>query len=188
MLLVSHNEKFTSSISELLPKSRYFPVCVSTDVAAAKRELLERSFDIVLINTPLPDEFGTRLAVDICQSSSTSVMMFVKSEHYFDINARVTNYGVLTVSKPTSAQMILQSMSLLIGTRERLRRMEKKTASIEEKMEEIKIVNRAKWIIIDVLKMTEAEAHRYIEKQAMDRCVTRRSVAESIIQTYKPEK
>ena len=63
--------------------------------------------------------------------------------------------------------------------------MEKKTASIEEKMEEIRLVNRAKWLLIGQLKMTETEAHRYIEKQAMDRCVTRREIAESILSTYK---
>ena len=63
--------------------------------------------------------------------------------------------------------------------------MEQKTASIEEKMEEIRIVNRAKCLLIEQLKMTEKEAHRYIEKQAMDRCVTRRTIAENIISTYK---
>ena len=53
-------------------------------------------------------------------------------------------------------------------------------------MEEIRLVNRAKWLLIDAASdMTESEAHRYIEKQAMDRCVTRRSIAENIICTCK---
>ena len=52
-------------------------------------------------------------------------------------------------------------------------------------MEEIRIVNRAKLLLIEQLKMTEKEAHRYIEKHAMDRCVTRRDIAEKIISIYK---
>ena len=44
--------------------------------------------------------------------------------------------------------------------------------------------NRAKWLLIEQLKMTEAEAHRHIEKQAMDRCTTRREIALGIIKTY----
>ncbi|MBR6052916.1 MAG: ANTAR domain-containing protein, partial [Clostridia bacterium] len=64
------------------------------------------------------------------------------------------------------------------------RKNQKKTLSIEEKMNEIRLVNRAKWLLISELKMTEANAHRYIEKQAMDRCVSRRRVAEEIIKTY----
>ena len=71
------------------------------------------------------------------------------------------------------------------GTRERLRGLEKKNATIEEKMEEIRLVNRAKWLLIGELNMTEQEAHRYIEKQAMDRCVTKRAIAEQILSTYK---
>ena len=63
--------------------------------------------------------------------------------------------------------------------------MEKKTVSLEEKMREIKIVNRAKWTLINSLNMSEDDAHRYIEKQAMDRCVSKREIAEEILRTYK---
>ena len=70
------------------------------------------------------------------------------------------------------------------SARERLRKSEKITLSIEEKMEEIRIVNRAKWLLIRELKLEEPEAHRYIEKQAMDRCISKRIVAEEIIKTY----
>ena len=70
------------------------------------------------------------------------------------------------------------------SARERLRKSEKKALSIEEKMEEIRIVNRAKWLLISELKMDEQGAHRYIEKQAMDRCVSKREIAEEIIETY----
>ncbi len=60
-----------------------------------------------------------------------------------------------------------------------------KTVSIEEKIEEIRLINRAKLLLIEQLKMTEAEAHRYIEKQAMDRCTTRKTIAERILSAYR---
>ena len=72
----------------------------------------------------------------------------------------------------------------LISAREMIRKTEKQTTSIEEKMNEIRLVNRAKWLLISELKMTEPDAHRYIEKQAMDRCVSKRQAAEEIIKTY----
>ena len=98
---------------------------------------------------------------------------------------RMDPFGVLVLPKPASSQTVSQSLQLLCGTRERLRRMEQKTASIEEKMEEIRIINRAKLLLMEQLKMTEKEAHRFIEKQAMDRCVTRITIAQSILSTYK---
>lgn len=48
-------------------------------------------------------------------------------------------------------------------------------------MAEIRLVNRAKWLLIQQHGMTEAEAHHFIEKQAMDRCVKRKVIAEEII-------
>lgn len=185
VLLVSSSEKFNRSLLELLPADTYLPVTAVGDVTGARRALLERSFDLAIINTPLPDDFGTRLALDICDGSGTGILLLVRAEHFPDINARVSPFGVLALSKPTTSQMLTQSLSLLCGTRERLRRMEQRTASLEDKMEEIRIVNRAKCVLIEQLKMTEQEAHRYLEKQAMDRCLTRRSVAESILATYK---
>ena len=185
VLLVSASATFMDSVLPLLPERSFSPITKAPDVSSARRCLLERSYDLLIINAPLPDEFGTRLALDVCSRSGAGVMLLVKAEHYPDIEARVTPQGVLVMSKPTSSQLFAQSVRMLCITRERLRSMEKKTATIEEKMEEIRLVNRAKWLLIEELKMTEQEAHRYIEKQAMDRCVTRRAVAEQILSTYK---
>ena len=184
VLLVSSSEKITASLTALLPESLFSPVTVKTDVSGARRFLAENAVDIVIISAPLPDDFGTRLALDICADSTAGVLLLVKAEQYPDINARVSPFGILTLSRPTAPQLFSQSLLLLCGTRERLRRMEQKTASLEEKMEEIRLVNRAKWLLIEQLKMTENEAHRYIEKQAMDRCVTRRVIAENILAMY----
>ena len=181
VLLVSNAEKFNSSLLGALPEKKYGPIKVVSGVGAARRELLECSYDIVIINTPLPDDYGTRLAIDLSSEIGLGVMLFVRSENFSEVFDQVTDYGVLTVSKPASGQIVLQSMLLLCATRERLRRMEKKTASIEEKMEEIRLVNRAKWALIDSKGMSEADAHRYIEKSAMDNCVTRREAARRII-------
>lgn len=183
VLAVSAAEKFNASLRSLLPEESYSPVRVVGDVASAQRCLLERSFDIVLINTPLPDDFGTRLALDVSERSGAGVLLLVKAEHFPDLSARLTPYGILTVSKPTSPALVTQALALLCGTRERLRRMEQKTASFEEKMAEIRLVNRAKCLLIERRAMTEQEAHRYIEKQAMDRCVSRKVIAEQILQT-----
>ena len=185
VLVVSSAEKFVKPMLEMLPEKMFDPIMTATDATQARRKLLENDFDIVIVNSPLKDEFGTRLALDICSKSSAGVLLFVKAEHYADITAKVMPYGVLTISKPTSSSMIAQSVQMLCSTRERLRIMEKKNASVEEKIEEIRIVNRAKCLLIEQLKMTESEAHRYIEKQAMYRCVTRRVIAENIILTYK---
>ena len=181
VLSVAAAEKFHTSLRELLPAGRYDPVHSAFDAAEARRRILESRYDIIVISAPLRDELGTHLAQHFAENSGAGILLLVKPEYFSDVSAQVTPLGVLTLEKPTSPQLMLQCMELLCGTRERLRRMEQKGASIEDKMAEIRLVNRAKWVLIEKQGMSEQDAHRYIEKQAMDRCVPKRVVAEEIL-------
>lgn len=184
VLVISSKENFNASLQSLLPESKYAPVQIVSSVSLAKRVLLERSFDFVFINTPLPDDFGTRFAIEISGNKGTVILLLVRNEVYEEVCDKVTEYGILTLPKPASKQMVAHTLNFMAGIRERLRKLENKSLSMEEKMKEIRLVNRAKWVLIDELKMSESDAHRYIEKQAMDRCVSRREIAEEIISTY----
>ncbi len=184
VLVASASGGFNDALSPLLSEAAISSVHSVTNVSAARRMFAERSFDFVMINSPLPDEPGIRFAIDACDANSTVVLLFVKAEHYIGIYDKVVAHGVFVMAKPVSKQTLGQALRWMVSARERLRRVEKKSLSIEEKMEEIRIVNRAKWLLISELKMDEPHAHRYIEKQAMDMCITRRQVAEEIIRTY----
>lgn len=185
VLIVTATDSFTEKIMPLLLVTDYWPVTVVRSIGEARRKISEAAFDIVLINAPLPDDFGMRLAVDICTGSGAGVLLLVRNDQFDDIYARVVSYGVLTLSKPTSMQMVAQNLRILCATRERMRQMEAKQATVEEKIEEIRLVNRAKWLLIECLGMTEPEAHHYIEKQSMDRRISKREVAETVIKTYQ---
>ena len=185
VLIVTASERFTDSIMPLLPMTDYWPVQTASSVAEARRWLADTEFDIVLINTPLPDDFGMHLAIDICTGSGAGVLLLVKNDHYNEIYSKVVRYGVITLSKPTNRQMVAQNLRILCATRERIRHMQATQATVEAQIKEIRLVNRAKWLLIECLNMTEAEAHRYIEKQAMDLRISRREAAENIIKTYK---
>ena len=185
VLLVTASDNFVNSVMPLLPVTDYWPVTTVRSVSEARRRIVETDFDIVLINAPLPDDFGMRLAIDICTNSGAGVLLMVKSDLFNDIYAKVVSYGVITLSKPTNLQMVAQNLRILCATRERMRQMQARQATVEEKIEEIRLVNRAKWLLIECLSMTEPEAHRYIEKQSMDARISKREVAENIIKTYK---
>ena len=185
VLIVTASERFTDSIMPLLPMTDYWPVQTASSVAEARRWLADTEFDIVLINTPLPDDFGMHLAIDICTGSGAGVLLLVKNDHYNEIYSKVVRYGVITLPKPTNRQMVAQNLRILCATRERMRQMQARQATVEEKIKEIRLVNRAKWLLIECLSMTEPEAHRYIEKQAMDLRISKREAAENIIRTYQ---
>ena len=50
---------------------------------------------------------------------------------------------------------------------------------------ELKLIDRAKCALVGYLGMTEKDAHRFLEKQAMDRRLPRREVALEILKAYE---
>lgn len=181
VLLTSGSEKFNTAFTGMLSPAQFQPVHIAASASEAKRCAAERVYDFVVINLPLPDENGTRFAIDCCRSQSTVVLVFVKSEIYPEIYDRVVEHGIFALAKPTSRLALEQALSWMISARERLRRLEQKTLSIEERMEEIRIINRAKCLLISQRRMEEPAAHHYIERFAMDHCISKKDAAQSII-------
>ena len=184
VLLVSAGDKFPRALSGLLPPTDFYPVTAVKSADEARRRLLGGSYDLVLVNTPLPDELGTRLAMDACSGSDAAVLLLVGSERYREVCAQATEHGVLTLSKPTSSQLLACSLQALCALRERLRRLGEKQATVEDKIQEIRLVNRAKWVLIQQQGLSEEEAHRHIEKAAMDRRISRREAAQRILDAH----
>ncbi len=184
VLLVSASETFNASMHPLFSESGFFSVQTVPNISAAKRECAARAYDFVIVNAPLPDDMGMRFAVDACSSGGCVALLLVRGELYAQVSEKVMFQGVFTLAKPLSKSAVRTALSWMAAARERMRKMEVKTVSIEEKMAEIRLVNRAKWALIDREKMSEPEAHRFIEKQAMDKCVPRRAIAEAILREY----
>ena len=181
VLLVSASRTVNAALGELLTGANWERVDTASDVSAAKRACAEQSYDVVIVNSPLPDDPGIRFCIDQSAVGETIALLMVRGDDYAEITERVAAHGVFTLAKPTSRPMLETALQWMMSARERLRKSEKKTLSLEEKMAEIRIVNRAKWLLIEQDGMDEPTAHRYIEKQAMDRCITRRAVAEEIL-------
>ena len=116
-LLVSASVKMNAALQPILSDNGCTQVTVMPDVSSARQSVLENAYDLVLINAPLPDEYGTRFALDLCASGSAGILLLVRAENFGEINARVAPFGVLTLSKPTSPQIVSQSLTLLCATR-----------------------------------------------------------------------
>ena len=184
VLLVSSSEKITSSLSSLLTETGHDPVERVSSVAAAKRAVIDRTYDMIVVNSPVGDDIAVKFATDCAENKSSVVLMLVKAGNEEEIEEKTAPFGVLTLSKPTNTQMLSTAFRWMASIRERLRSFESKTLSLEDKMAQIRTVNRAKLLLIERLNMTEDQAHHYIERRAMDECVSKLECAEGIIRKY----
>ena len=187
VLEVSASEKFNGVFAQILSGSRFASVKIAAGCQQAKRLLDAREFDLIIINAPLPDEFGDRFAADAAARTQAAVLLMTRPELYDELLAKMAPQGVFMLSKQTSSAMIRQALDWMITAREMKRGAEKKTLKLSDKMDEIRLVNRAKLLLIEKEAMSEEEAHHWIERSAMNRCVTRRVIADEIIEKYNKQ-
>lgn len=184
VLIASSSHKCYDVFSQLMSDGRFSKPVYAQSIGEAKRCCLSQSFDIIVVNAPLKDEYGTEFALDVCKNSAAGVVILVNSEHFEQISYEANQNGVLTVLKPVNGPLLSEVIGLMVGTNARLKGYEIKNAKLAAKMDEIRTVNRAKWILIKNLGMSEDEAHHNIERQAMDKRQTKKEVCETIIKTY----
>ena len=180
ILIVSASEQFDAVVKKSL--KNFITIDRVCSVATARRHILERYYDLVVVCAPMPDETGEEFVLDTAERCNASVLLVVPQEVYEDALDHVTDHGVLVVSKADPPSHIDKAIRLLTAMQNRLHMLEKKTLTVEEKMEEIRIVSRAKILLVEKRHMTEEEAHRYIGKYAMDHGLSKRRVAEKLLE------
>lgn len=184
-LIVSASEKGTAFVTEMLKEASVRDIAALKSCGEARRILSERDFDLVVVNAPLRDESGESLSRHIASKGTAQVILLVKVEYYGAVSAVCEEDGVLTVSKPVNRDIFWSSLRLANSAQNRIKRMRAENSKLKQKIEDIRVIDRAKCLLISYLAMSEQEAHRYIEKQAMDLRSTRRAVAEGILKTYE---
>ena len=184
-LIVSSSKVLTDLFVEMLAQMSFEePVIVKT-CGDARRLLIERSFDLCIINSPLPDETGFRLSTDIIGAKSNQVILVLRQEIAAEIAEKVEDYGVFTVEKPLSKPTFWTALKMANAAFNRLSRVRTETDKLKQKLEDLKCVSRAKILLIEKEGLTEEEAHKKIEKEAMDYRLSRVQVALDIINLYE---
>jgi len=184
-LIVSNNKKSTEFFSEMLNAASINQIATSQSCSEARRLLLERDYDLVIVNAPLHDESGENLSRYIASKGASQVILAIKNEYFNEVSAVCESDGVLTVSKPINKTVFWSAISLAKSAQRKIKQIQTKYSQLQQKVEDIRIVDRAKLILISYMDMDEKEAHRYIEKRAMDLRTTKRGIAEGIIKTYE---
>ncbi len=185
ILVVSSNENAKKYINEFLGDKLSNNITNAQSGSHARRELLKKSFDSVVINAPLCDEFGNELALYISENEISGIIFIVKNEIYEQTAYELEPYGIAVLPKPLNAHLLYMCYNITMAAYEKLQRINKENEKLEKKIDEIRIVNKAKWTLIEYCSMSEDEAHRYIEKESMNSRQSRRAVCDKILKTYK---
>ena len=113
ILLVSATEKSRTMLSQFLTSCGVqAQLAPASSGAEARRMLVDGLFDLVLINTPLPDEFGHDMAQQAANDTLSGVILLAKAEIADSVAEKVEDDGVFVVPKPLSRVLFMQALRM----------------------------------------------------------------------------
>ena len=139
VLIVSNTNTTMGIISDLLRTETFNRIITTQNGAQARRYINELDFDLIIIDTPLPDEMGDDLSMTAAEKSSAGIILIIDQQNVLEIGAEVEDYGVFALPKPISSEFFYQSVKLLTASRKRVMNLENENQKLQKKIEEIRI-------------------------------------------------
>lgn len=184
VLLVTKPGAAVEVLTDLLAENN----CIVTETVYSCESAVEYAddmkYDIVVINSPLPDADGAQAAIDISKATVCGVIVIVQSDKTSEIGNKVIDYGVVIIPKPINKMLFKQCIGVVHAARKRYAGLTKENERLKSSLEESRIINRAKLLLMQYLALGEERAHKYIEKQAMDMRISKIEAARQILKTY----
>jgi Response regulator with putative antiterminator output domain len=187
ILLVSRKGKSKDMLVQLLETEMASQIDAAYSEEDALSLMEKNEYDLVIINSPLEGRTGVEVAVCAAEKYTCGILLAVQNKYANMISQKVEPYGVLVVGKPIVKAFFNQAIKFAEVAAHRVLSLKEENINLHIKLEEMKIINRAKCVLIQYLSMSETQAHKYIEKQAMDMRLSKYRVAKQILKAYEQE-
>jgi AmiR/NasT family two-component response regulator len=181
-VLVAEDEALIRlDLAEMLGEAGYHVVGQASNGQQAVELAQELQPDLVIMDVKMPLLDGISAAEQIGKARLCPVVMLTAFGQT-ELVERARDAGVMAyLVKPFTAADITPAIDIALSRWSELKALEQEVADLGERLETRKAVERAKGVLMTKLKVSEAEAFRWIQKTAMDRRMGMREVAEAVI-------
>jgi response regulator NasT len=136
--------------------------------------------DLMVMDIKMPDLDGLSAAEKIAELKIPVVLLTAFSQQ--ELVTRAAEVGAMAfLVKPFSPQDLLPAIEIALSRHSQLIALEAEVADLGERLETRKLVERAKGVLSEKMKLTEPEAFRWIQKASMDRRLSMADVSKTVL-------
>ena len=181
-ILVAEDEALIRlDLAEMLTEAGYDVVGQASNGEQAVDMARALTPDLVIMDVKMPVMDGITAAEEIGAAKICPVVMLTAFSQT-ELVERARDAGVMAyIVKPFTAADLGPAIDIARHRWTEYTALEREVADLGERLETRKAVDRAKGILMKKLKVSEAEAFRWIQKTAMDRRLGMREVADAVI-------
>ena len=182
ILLICENKKSAEQIISVINDSEIANVTVCPDISQAQSMFCSNVFHCVVINSP----DYTQNHIEFCKyvTGKTAVPIIALIKNISDYEKKLRAASVFIIRKPFSVQsfkdIILNCFSLNL----RMIEYEKEESKLMAKLSDLKTISHAKCLLVEKMAISEENAHKFIEKRAMDMRISKAAVSKMIIEQF----
>jgi AmiR/NasT family two-component response regulator len=139
--------------------------------------------DLVIMDIKMPVRDGIDAASEIARRRLAPVVMLTAFSQR-DFVERARDAGAMAyLVKPFSQADLVPAIEVALSRFRELKALEDEISGMNERFEARKLIERAKGLLMEKQALTEPEAFRWIQTNAMDRRVTMKAVAQVVVET-----
>ncbi len=184
ILIVSKNERKKDIAKLFSPKS--YVILHTETVREAKKMILDKTISLVIID--FPTEGGT--VKDLLKdgvNTNPDMIILTPGNLYITLSALYSKYGLYVMQKSVQEREMQLLLRLLEVNRIKLGELAAKNARLQKRLEDEKMLSKAKCLLAKEKGMSEEEGHRTIEKMAMNKRIGLSEASKEIIRDLSRE-
>jgi two-component system, response regulator PdtaR len=181
VLVVEDEALIRLDLAEMLTEEGYTVAGEAADGEQAVAQARELRPDLVIMDIKMPKVNGIEAAQTIVEERIAPVVMLTAFSQRELIEQARDAGAMAYLVKPFARHELVPAIELAVSRFAERRALEDEVATLNDRLETRKIVDRAKGLLMTQQGMTEPEAFRWIQRTAMDRRTTMKAVAEAVV-------
>jgi len=179
-ILIAEDETLIRmDLAEMLRESGYEVVGEATNGEEAINLAKELKPDLSILDVKMPKIDGITAAESIVEISPVLMLTAFSQK---DLVERAVDAGVMAyVVKPFTINDLLPAIEIAVTRHSQMLALRAEASDLAERLETRKLIDRAKGILMQAMKLSEPEAFKWIQRTAMDRRVSMKEVAQAVI-------
>ena len=170
-------------LAEMLVEEGYDVVGEAGDGESAVRLAEELKPDLVILDIKMPIMDGLAAAEKIAGARLAPVVILTAFSQR-DLVERARDAGTMAyLVKPFAKRDLVPAIELAVSRFAELQALEAEVATLTDRLETRKVIDRAKGLLMSRQGLTEPDAFRWIQRTAMDRRTTMKAVAEAVVES-----
>jgi two-component system, response regulator PdtaR len=141
--------------------------------------------DLVIMDVKMPRRDGIDAASEIASKRIAPIVILTAFSQR-ELVERARDAGAMAyLVKPFSITDLVPAIEVAVSRFSEIAALENEVATLGDRLETRKLVERAKGLLQSKHQMTEPEAFKWIQRAAMDRRTTMKRVAEVVLETLE---